>query len=44
MRNEPKDRHALAAAVECGAQVTVTSNVPDFPSESLLEWSIEAQH
>lgn len=44
MRNEPKDRHVLAAAIECGAQVIVTSNMRDFPSESLLEWGIEAQH
>jgi len=43
MKNEPKDRHVLAAAVECGAQVIVTSNVRDFPPESLSEWDIEAQ-
>jgi predicted nucleic acid-binding protein len=44
MTNEPKDRHVLAVAVECGAQVIVTSNLRDFPPESLLEWDIEPQH
>ena len=35
---------SFAVAVECGAQVIVTSNLRDFPPESLLEWDIEAQH
>jgi hypothetical protein len=44
MTNEPKDRHVLAVAVQCGAQVIVTSNLRDFAPESLSEWSIEPQH
>jgi hypothetical protein len=44
MTNHPKDRHVLAAAVQCGAHVIVTANIRDFPSDSLLEWGIEARH
>ena len=44
MTNERKDRHVVAAAVRCGAQVIVTANLKDFPTRSLEEWGIEAQH
>jgi len=44
MTNDPKDRHVLAAAVKCGAQVIVTFNLKDFPLSALREWDIEAQH
>jgi predicted nucleic acid-binding protein len=37
------DRHVLAAAVRCGAQVIVTSNVKDFPEKALTPLAIEAQ-
>lgn len=42
MRNDPKDRHVLAAAVHVGAQTIVTSNLSDFRKEHLPP-SIQAQ-
>ncbi len=43
MTNHPKDRHVLAAAVRCGAQVIVTFNLKDFPEDALTHWNVEAQ-
>jgi predicted nucleic acid-binding protein len=43
MTNHEKDRHVLAAAVVCRAQMIVTQNLKDFPSESLSPFGIEAQ-
>ena len=43
MRNHPKDRHVLAAAVRCGAQTIVTFNLKDFPADALAPWNVEAQ-
>jgi hypothetical protein len=40
MRNDPKDRHVIAAAVKAGAQVVVTDNTRDF---SMMPDGIEAQ-
>jgi predicted nucleic acid-binding protein len=40
MKNHPKDRHVVAAAVKAGAQVIVTSNMRDFRD---LPDGIEAQ-
>ena len=44
MTNDPGDRHVLAAAVVAEVDVIVTSNVKDFPQESLDPWGIEVQH
>lgn len=44
MTNDPGDRHVVAAAVVAKAQVIVTSNLRDFPPESLNLWGIVALH
>jgi predicted nucleic acid-binding protein len=41
---DPNDRHILAAAVRCQAELIVTSNTKDFPNNYLREFDIEAQH
>jgi len=38
------DRHVLAAAIVAGADVIVTYNLKDFPSDTLNPYGIEAQH
>jgi hypothetical protein len=38
------DRHVLAAAIRCGAQVIVTTNLHDFPASTLAPYAVEAQH
>jgi len=37
------DRHVLAAAIRCNADVIVTYNLKDFPSKELNKYDIEAQ-
>jgi predicted nucleic acid-binding protein len=41
---DPDDRHVLAAAIRGRADVIVTSNLRDFPAETLALFRIEAQH
>lgn len=41
---DPDDRHVLAAAIRSDADVIVTFNLSDYPSETLKKWGIEAQH
>jgi predicted nucleic acid-binding protein len=41
---DENDRHVLAAAIRCSADVIVTFNLKDFPSEYLSSFGVEAQH
>jgi hypothetical protein len=38
------DRHILAAAIRCKADVIITFNLKDFPSNKLMPFDLEAQH
>lgn len=38
------DRHVVAAAVHCRADLIVTFNLADFPKEQLARFQLEAQH
>ena len=40
---DPDDRHVLATAIKARAQVIVTRNVRDFPTDVLATWNVEAQ-
>lgn len=42
LTNDPKDRHALAAAIQSRATVIVTNNLRDFPGEALGPYGIVA--
>ncbi|MFI6480432.1 PIN domain-containing protein [Nonomuraea sp. NPDC050663] len=37
------DRHVLAAAIRCGAEIIVTSNLKDFPADALATYGIEVR-
>jgi len=41
---DPDDRHVLAAAIHCDANVIVTFNLRDFPHTALASYGIQAQH
>ena len=40
---DPNDRHVLAAAIKCQADVIVTNNLKDFPKATLAKYEIDAQ-
>jgi predicted nucleic acid-binding protein len=40
---DPDDRHVLAAAIRCDAQVIVTWNLANFPASALEPFDLEAQ-
>lgn len=44
MTCHPKDRHVAAAAVDGGADVLVTANLKDFPTDSLAPYGVTVQH
>jgi predicted nucleic acid-binding protein len=41
MKNDPKDRHVLAAAVRTGAHAIITNNKKHFPAELLEPYGLE---
>jgi len=41
---DPDDRHVLAAAIRAEAEVIITFNLKDFPSNALSVWGIAAEH
>ena len=41
---DPDDRYILAAAIRGQAQIIVTANLKDFPSNYLSQYDIEVQH
>lgn len=44
MRNDPKDRHVVAAALHSDCELIVTFNLKDFPDEALTPHNLHAVH
>lgn len=40
---DPNDRHVLAAAIMCQADVIVTNNLKDFPADVMAKYRIDVQ-
>lgn len=40
---DPDDRHVLAAAIKCNANVIVTNNLKDFPADYLQSFGIDVK-
>ena len=41
---DPDDRHVLAAAIKCGADLIITFNLHDFPDDALASYGLGACH
>jgi hypothetical protein len=41
---DENDRHVLAAAIQCRADLIVTKNLKDFPESALAPYDVEAIH
>lgn len=41
---DENDRHVVAAAIKCHAEVIVTYNLKDFPVSAIARYDMEAQH
>ncbi|MGB8868394.1 MAG: PIN domain-containing protein [Rhodomicrobium sp.] len=41
---DPNDRHVLAAAIHCDADIIVTVNLKDFPEAALRQFDISPKH
>ncbi|MDR2862445.1 MAG: PIN domain-containing protein [Puniceicoccales bacterium] len=44
LKNDPKDRHVLAAAIEGKIATVVTFNLKHFPQNFLAPWNVRAVH
>lgn len=43
-KNDLKDRHVLAAAIQSGSKAIITFNINDFPPDALDPWTVSAVH
>jgi hypothetical protein len=41
---DPDDRHVLAAAIQCGADLIITFNLNDFTDQALASYGLGACH